>query len=318
MKKHNLKIVEPGAEGALEAATTAAAEAIEKLRAAEDSFARKYPGDHRLVDIKAHWEPERVAFYEEQRAVFDLRREAESAGRAVDQARARIAASVSEQERRAALATAIGAIVETERLIDSESKTAGKLKALLERARAGQSAAKTKCDNAVRAVDDLMSAGLGEYLGENEGAAAAAHDRLRAARAQKLEAGDDLEMANKAVAIAEAQLQRCELSDRRGEIVAAGAKVAALAGEVAASAIPRLLEEAKAMQLELEGRRQVLLVLNQFATVTQDDAISEYIADVIFPYGLDGSLAEDHPAAASWLAAIEALVRDAGAPLPKV
>jgi hypothetical protein len=336
MKKHNLKVIEAPADE-LETAIKAAADAANRLKSAEASFARKFPGDPRIIqsdivgsvavdperyvrDPGAETLPIATEFLQDRQAVLTLQREAQEADRAVERIRTGIAEAVTESEKRILLETAIAATVETEGLIESESKTAGKLKALLDRARSAQSAAEAKFDNAVRAVDDLMSARLGEYLGESEGAAAAAHDRLRAARSQKLEAGDDLEMARKAATIAEAHLQRCEqrLSQLRRETAAAGVRVTALAGQVAASAIPRLLEEAKAMQCELDGRRQVLLVLSEFATGEQDDAIDEYIRDLIFPYGLDGKLPEEHPAAAPWLTALHALQRSAGAPLPKV
>jgi hypothetical protein len=258
---------------------------------------------------------------QDRQAVLTLQREAQEADRAVERIRTGIAEAVTESEKRISLETAIAASVETDRLIESESKTAGKLKALLDRARTAQTAAEAKLADAVRAVDDLLSAGLNNYLLETEGGTeASTHQGLRAARAAKIEAADEVEMAKKAVEIAERHLSSSEqkLSDMRTEIAAAREGVAALAGQVAASAIPRLLEEAKAMQLELDGRRQVLLVLSEFGTVAQDDAISEFLNDLIFPYGLDGSLPSEHPAAAPWLATLEALASEADAPLPKV
>jgi hypothetical protein len=336
MKKHNLKVIEAPADE-LEAAIAAAEDAHAKLKKAEASFARKFPGDHRIIqsdvvgtvavdperyvrDPGAHTLPLATEFLQERQALLDLQREAQEADRAVERIRTSIAEAVTESEKRISLETAIAATVETDRLIDIESKTAGKLKALLDRARTAQTAAEAKLADAVRAVDEVMSSGLNDYLRENEGAAATAtHDGLRAVRSRKIEAADEVEMAKSAVAIAERHLSSSEqkLVAMRTEIAAARENVAALAGQVAASAIPRLLEEAKSIQLELDGRRQVLLVLSEFTTVAQDDAISEYLNDLIFPYGLDGSLPSEHPAAAPWLTALFALSRNASAPLPK-
>ena len=75
--------------------------------------------------------------------------------------------------------------------------------------------------------------------------------------------------------------RNCGTQDHHGS----GDQILACAKALAASAIPRLLEEAQAMQRELEARRQVLsLLADHYANgAGYGDAANEYLASLNKP-----------------------------------
>ena len=139
---------------------------------------------------------------------------------------------------------------------------------------------------------------------------------VRDARRQADDVADELATARAAAAALKAKLRDAENVVRDLRIV-----IEACAQNIALVELPRLLGEAQRMQGELEARRQVLWLLssvsrNRANTAFQSD-VEDFLAAPVVPFEYNGGEPEQHPAAAPWLAAIEAMKRgDANAPLP--
>lgn len=291
-RKHNLKLVQPSPVDELDAAIAAAAAAAERWRNAEADLAKKYPGDNRLFQVKAEWEPDRIAFFEERQAVAMLQREAQVAERAVDAARARVAATVTEREKRVTLVAAIDAAAKAAQSVET-------IRASVDRARAALSAAEAKLSEASVAEEGARKAKAGRLLEAIEADRPIESDAtLRQARDAKIEASDDIAFASDALTAVETKLRNAEegLRISRDQILIC-------AKAVAASAIPRLLEEAAAMQRELEARRQVLSLLGDYdaSGAGYGEAVNEYMESPVFPFEQARGAVDDHPAVARGL-----------------
>ncbi len=139
---------------------------------------------------------------------------------------------------------------------------------------------------------------------------------VRDARRQADDVADELATARAAAAALKAKLRDAEniVRDTR-------AAIEVCAQNVALIELPRLLAEARNLQSELEAQRQVIWLLSSIARnrtniVFQSD-VEDFLAAPVVPFEHAGGEPEEHPAAASWLMAIEAMKRgDASAPLP--
>lgn len=302
-KRSNPHFVERATEE-LEAAVEAAAGANRRWRDAEAKLAREYPGDHRLMTVKADWEPDKISFLERRREVSILQREAAVAEQAVHLLRARFASSASEADRRTELSKAIAASAEAE-------QAAGKIMASVDRAKSALSAAETRLADTSAAEDSARKGKADRFLEAIEADRSIEADTLREVRERKIEAADDVSVARDALTLVQGKLRVAE-EVLRG----ARAQVLALAQNVLASAVPWLLEETQALHRELEGRRQILRFLGEHED--PNGAIDAYISDAVFPFELGGDAPEDHPAVLTWLESREALQREATAPLPTV
>jgi hypothetical protein len=313
MTKPNLKLVEPSLQDQLEAAIAAEAEATEKWRSAESQFVKKYPGDHRLISTKAGWQPERIEFYNDQREVLTLKSEAHAAKRAVDQARSRIVTNVTGKERRAELAAAIDEIKKVDVAV-------GKLRAAVARAASAVADAEEIHGDAAKAVTAATEAHARTFEAALEQGHPVGRDSsVRDARRKADEAADELASARTAAAGLKGKLSDAEQTLRE-----AHGAVRVCAQNVALVELPKLLAEAQSLRAELEAQRQVLWLLNLIihrrvidGTGWQSD-VDDFLASPVLPFEHNGGEPEEHPAAAPWLEAIEALTRDAAAPLPKV
>jgi hypothetical protein len=324
MSKPKLKLVEPSLQDQLEGAIALAERPRAAHSKAAKAFSEEYPGDARLIDgdlagtvlgegqtdplhhSSVH-EPKRVRYQREREKLADLGREARDAERAIDILRARIEASVTEDERRAALAGAIDAAAKTARSVEI-------VRASVERAKAALATATTRLSEASTAEEAARKAKAGRVLEAIEADKTIEPDTtLRQARDAKIEASDDVSFARDALSAMETKLRNAEQAYR-----GSGDQILACAKAVAASAIPRLLEEAQAMQRELEARRQVLSLLadHDASGAGFGTAANEYLASPIFPFEQAGERPSDHSAAEPWLAVIDQLASDATAPLP--
>ena len=324
MSKHKLKLVEPSLQDQLEAALAAAAAAHETLKNAEADFRNRYPSDHRLMmgevlgmtlvdaerdprDPNAPTQPRRVEFLKERENVAALQWQAQEADRAVDVLRARVAAAVTEQEKRVTLAAAIDAAAKAAQSVEN-------IRASVDRARAALTTAETKLRDASIAEESARKAKAGRLLEAIEADRAIEADTsLRQARDAKIEASDDVSFARDALIAVETKLRNAEEILRTSDD-----QILLCAKAVAASAIPRLLEEVQAMRSDIEARRQVLALLGDYDTsgAGYGVAVNDYLGSPAFPFEHAGGNADDHPAVTPWIEAIEALARDAGAPLP--
>jgi hypothetical protein len=251
----------------------------------------------------------RIEFLKEREKVANLQREARKADGAVDMLRARVEAAVTEDERRVALAAAI----------DEEEKAdtaLQKLRATVARADSAVADAEERHGDATKAVRAASEshARLFEAAIE-QGHPPGRDSAVRDARRLADDAADDLTVAKAAATAMKAKLGHAEqrLSDAR-------AAVAVCARNVAVARLPKLLAEAQRLQSDLEERRLILSLLNNFDPRAQHEVfrseVDEFLEAPVFPYTWNRGRAEDHPAAAPWLQAIEALQIDAESPLP--
>jgi hypothetical protein len=320
MSKAKLKLVEPSLQDQLEAAIALAATARQTLESAEAEFRKRYPDDHRLLmgevlgmtlvdaerdlqDPNAPVQSKRVEFLKEREKVSDLRLQAREADSAVDVLRARVEAAVTEEERRAALATAIEEA-------DRADAALRDLRAVVARADSAVADAQERHSNAAKAVIAASEthARLFEAAIE-QGHPPGQDSSVRDARRVADDAADELAVAKTAATAMRAKLGNAErrLSDTQKAVTSCAQNVV-LAG------LPKLLAVAQALQIELEARRQVLSALSNFEDRRSE--IDEFLEAPVFPYTLGGGEPEDHPAVVPWLEAIEALQTDADAPLP--
>jgi len=333
MAKAKLKVVEPSLQDQLETAIAQEAALREDLKRADAAFKAKYPGDVRLrgagltrfeeQDVLASHEQEdkrrerrKAEFTEAWNSLCDLRKSADMAARQVRHLETTIAERVDEASARSELSSVLADIKSTNCEITQLAKSVEELRGLVRRAREKAAEADAKLTQASHAVDAALAAGLGDYLD----ASVQTTDALKVARAGRLEAADEAEMARKAVAIAEARLtaEEQKLQNANTDLLNLDARARELAASIATTSIPRLLEEAKAVQLELEHRRTVLKFLAEFASTELNSQVYDYLTDEVFTYERLGGLIDDHPAVAPWHAAIETLARDANADLPKI
>ena len=336
-----LKPVESTLEAQLEAAIAEEVALREQLQKSEGKFKATYPGDLRLLlDPVVSFEPAppkvfeatnelrdeqrqqgRAKFLEEWEELRTLGRRLDDASRLVGRLRTTIDEHVDADAARAELATVLNERRSADRQLAQLSKSVLVFGGMVERARAGVMSAEAKLTEAAATVDQAMNTGLSDFLridGSTPGPEV--HRALNAARAGKLAAADDLEMARKALAIAEGRLaeEEAKVRNATAELANLAASAGELARSIAATAIPGLIEEAKAMTLELEGRRQVLSFLSDFASTEHDLAVVRYLETPIFPFGVHGEQPHEHPAVAPWLGTIARLADgDAGAALPK-
>jgi hypothetical protein len=324
MGKHKLKVVEHSLQDQLETAVAFAATARQTLKSAEAELRKRYPDDHRLLmgevlgmtlvdserdlrDPNAPVESKRDQFLKERAKISDFQHDVREADSAVDLLRARVAATVTEREKRATLAEAIDAAAKATQSVET-------VRASVDRARLALTAAETKLSEASIAEETARKAKAGRLLEAIEADRTIETDTsLRQARDAKIEASDDVAFARDALIAVETKLRNAEATIR-----SSGDQILTCAKAVTASAIPRLLEEAQAMQRDLEARRQVLSLLGDHddSGAGYGEAVNEYLSGHIFPFEQAGGVPEDHPAVAPWLEIVDALARDADAPLP--
>jgi hypothetical protein len=330
MAKPKLKAIEPTLEGELEAAIAVEGEAQTELQKAQTAFKRKYPGEISLYlagvtrfedqtpipkgvskDLANQLSAERrLGQARDFRGDFDdlreLERAADDAGRHVRQLRVRLAESVDEKSARGRLAGAIKnaakAATEVERL-----------RAAVSRVDAAIKDAQEQHSKATRTVTEATERQrISREAAFEQGHPPAPDDSVRDAR----RAAED---ASEAVAAAKAAAPglRAKLANAESQLREANDAVAKWSGWTASTAIPRLLAEAETIRADLEGRRQALFMLADFASTEHQVAVSDFLSSCVFPFGVNGELPQDHPTCTPWLAAIAALSCDAGAPLPR-
>ena len=144
------------------------------------------------------------------------------------------------------------------------------------------------------------------------GGSAPAGAPMREARSALEDAEDDLDAAKGALATATATLAEWEDALHRAE-----RRVEAAIGEILAGAIDGVIEQAAALQHQLDGRRAVLRFL---AHVSPAGSQAGYRASTTLPTPPPGDAppgSTNHPVLAQWRAALEALRRDADALLPE-
>lgn len=322
MPKPRLKLVEPSLSDQLEAAIGGAAAAHEAWQSAAAKLREQFPGDHRVIsgdlagtvlvdaeriddDPAAGRESMLVAYRREREKVSDLQQKVREADKVVEQLRAGVQASVTEVERRAALAAAIAEAGQVEAALQN-------LRGAVGRADNAVADAQERHGGAAKAVTAASEANAKLFEAAIEQGHPPAHDStMRDARRAADDVADELAVAKNAAAAMRAKLGGAEqqLNDAR-------ATVMSCARCVAASAIPRLLEEAQAMQRELEARRQVLSVLSDHDGAGLGAIVNDYLSSPVFPFEQSGERPSDHPAAEPWLSIIDQLVCDAAAPLP--
>jgi len=141
---------------------------------------------------------------------------------------------------------------------------------------------------------------------------------MRDARARETDCADDLEAAKAALARVEAAVPDAEEALARTR-----ARVSAAADAITATAVPVLIAEAEQLRDRLAAVRAVLRhlradSLGPFGGPHEREraAIDEFLAAPFLQPELELGWCRRHPAAARWLAAREALTRDAGATLP--
>jgi hypothetical protein len=328
MAKHNLKVVEPSLQDQLEAAIAAAATAHETLESAEAELGKQYPDDHRLIigevagmtlvdaerdlrDPNAALQSKRIEFLKEREKVSDLQHEAREADGAVDLLRARVEAAVTEDERRIALAAAIDEEEKADTVLQN-------LRAAVARAETAVASAQEIYGSAAKAVTAATEAQAKTFEAAIEQGHPPGRDSaVRDARRNADDAADELAVANAGAAALKAKLSNAEQ-----RLSKASAAIKTCAQNVTVAMLPKLLAEAQRLQSELEERRLILSLLNGFDPREQNgffrSEVDEFLEAPVFPYVWNRGRAEDHPAAAPWLQAIEALQIDAEAPLPKV
>jgi hypothetical protein len=330
MSKPKLKLVEPSLQEHLESTIALAAKLREAHSNAAKAFKEKYPEDSRFVmddlsgtvlvdsdrdpdDPSAAQESKRSAYLRDRETLEDLWRQVREADNAIGPLRTRVDAAVTEQERRAALA---GAIAEAQKA-DTALQN---LRAIIVRADNAVTDAEERHGSAVKAVTTASEthARLFEAAIE-QGHPPGRDSAVREARRLADDAGDEL-----AVAKAAATAMRAKLGNAEYRLEQAHKAVVDGAQNVAVVELPRLLAEAKHLQSELEGRREVLSALSQMFNrrvinrVDRQLDVEEFLEARVFPYTWNGGRTEDHPDVAPWLEAVEALQIDADAPLPTV
>jgi hypothetical protein len=321
MAKSNLKVKEPNE---LAAAIEAAAAVSKELKIAEDAFAKRFPFDHRLAlgnmlgtalvdkardnnDPAAARHSMGAELIEQLQPIFELRAAAANANREVERVRIRIEASVSEADRRSALAAAIESL-------DRSGNAGTKLRDAVTRANTAVAAAEMVHAEAVKAVADAVDAQAKTFEAAIEQGFPPARDSaVQDARRLVDAAADELATARTAAAALKAKLTSAD--DGR---TAARSAVWESVRNVIAAEVPHLLEAVGAMQIELDGKRQVLMLLSDHVPPAVQNTIADFLEAAIAPFGYTGAQPQEHPTAAPWLAAIAALSENAGAPLPKV
>lgn len=322
VKKTKLKLVESSLQDQLDQAVTDHATAQKELQRAEAAFKVKYPDDVRFyssgvarVDDQEYGTPEVMAKARAQKAdgfrgdwedLCQLRRSVVDCEHRIQRLQTEIAESASETEMREGLAGAIKAISAAEADLQRLSAAVGR--AAENRRNADQAIASAE---AALAEATEKQARLYEQAIE-QGHPAGRDSSVQEARSRLDEARDELAAAKSA-----ADGLQAKKIDAERKLVESREEIEKLVRSIATSAIPRLLEEAKAMQLELEGKRQVLSFLDDFASRDLREEVADYLAARIFPYGFGGERTEMHPAVTPWVRAVDDLRGDAAAPLPK-
>lgn len=321
MAKATNKVVDRNHQDELDAAIAAEAEARGELESAEAAFSAKYP-DRRLIgagvisfaddeqidrEERSRQHRERFAAYtEELDAIAELERRAAEAGRHVERCH-ELVSQLDEDQARGELKSAIAKRHSAEAEVKKLRDAVDRAEALVNEAEADYHVASETVEAATAARAEMYAAAIeqGHAPGRDDAVSDARRrandtaDRLAAARTAALAFGRKLEVAEERLRTAESD-------------VLAAAKL------VATTAAPRLLHEAQALREELEARRQVLWVLDHIASRPHgsQSEIERFLEDVVFPYECSDNSAEEHSAAAPWLAAIEALALSADAPLP--
>lgn len=324
MAKPKLKLVEPSLEEQLDGAIALAARLRQAHNEAAQEFRNSHPEDRRLIEgnlagtvladgstdphhPNAVHEPKQISYRRDGEKLSDLGHQVREADRAIDLLRARIEAAITEDERRTALAAAIAELRQTDEALQ-------KLRGTVNRADSAVADAQERHADAAKAVTAASEAHARLFEAAIEqGHPPAPDSNVRDARRAVDDAADELGVAKSAAAAMRAKLGHAEqrVSDARSVVIIC-------AGNVATSAIPRLLEEAQAMQRDLEARRQVLSVLSDHdnSGAGFGAAVNDYLSSSIFPFEQAYEASANHPAAEPWLALIDHLVCDADAPLP--
>jgi hypothetical protein len=246
----------------------------------------------------------------EREKVADLQREAREADGAVELMRERIEASVTEDERRIALAAAIDDAAKADTALQT-------LRAVVARADNAVADAEERHGDAAKAVTAASEIQAKAYEAAIDAGYPPVRDTtVREARQAADETADEL-----AVAKAAATGMKAKLGNAEQRVSDARAAVVACAQDVAVAGLPKLLAETQRLQTELEERRLVLSLLNGFDPRSRNDVVfrsevDEFLEAPVFPYSWNQGRAGDHPAAAPWLEAINALQVDALALLP--
>lgn len=288
-----------------------------------DEYSRKHLQDHRLsrvgltlVDGNArddsHPGTEERRAAERQRAQDDfradsqrreeLRRAAFDAERAFQDFENAIAEEVDEGSERAELAAAI-------KRQSEQVATVAKLRKTYASALAAVETAKTRSHDAAAAVNAAIAHRAHVFEAAiDQGYTADRDGMVRDARAEAAAAEDDLAIVQRAL-----DAMQSKLADAESVLAEAGEVVLSVAGRILTIGLPKLLEVAAASRTEMIGREKILRYLAQFAPQELCRDVDLFLAK---PWLWDHTPAERHQAVAPWLAARNALMANADAPLP--
>jgi hypothetical protein len=311
-KRSSLKMVaKPDLEDELETAIAAEAAAKRKLTAAQLALDEKYGVDQRHMSLKSVWNPEKAAYLDAYAALEPLKQSAVTAGNEVARIRGLIVESVTEKERRGALAEAIEAATKTGKAVDDAKAAARRgadLVAVADRKlKHAAGAAAAAREQRIRDVEEAAQTG-----------GTPAPVATSEARTAETDAAEDLGIAKTALAkiVAEVpELERLHLKAQE--------QVSKLADDVIrACSISSLLNEARTLQAELCEHRLVLRYLEHEGLVRNSEQTD--VKHFLVGRDLPGSWGQveyklwSESAELPWRAWRQALMRDASAPLAKV
>jgi hypothetical protein len=310
-KRSNLKMVaRPGLADELETAIAAEADARKKLSAAQATFTKTYGEDQRYMSLKSVWNPEKAAYLEKSAVLETLKQAAVRAGNEVVRIRGLIAESITEKERRAALAEAIDAATKTGREVDDAKASARRAADLV----AAADRKLKEAASAAAAARDQRASNIEEAARTGERPASVS---TREARSAEADAAEDLTIAKAALAKIVGSVPELERAHQKAQ-----EQVSKLADDVIrACSISSLLNEARALQSQLCSHRLVLRYLDHEGLVRSSEhaEVHRFLFDRDLPgqwgqveYRMWDEDAASHP----WRQAREALTRDAGAPVP--
>jgi chromosome segregation ATPase len=308
--KNNLKLVEHTPQDDLDAAIAAEARLSDELTTAQADFNEKFPGDKRLYNLKASFDPVKADFDNAGSQLMQTRRSWEDARKTLDRARRRVAQSGT--EKRSILAQAIVAAKETASALSTAEGA-------IARAAEMAGAAQKKYDDATAAAQSARE----QHARNAEEAARTgeppAAGSLREARSAEADALDDLEAAKSALArIRETATPAADAHRDAIELVARCAD-----DVIMTTAVGDAMARARELTDELVTVRLALRYLDNAGLVLDVDkeAVAHFLHDRELP-GRFGDIQygdwDDDGAAAPWRQVREALQIDANAPLPKI
>lgn len=309
MPRTNLKLVSPSPpapalgklEAALENAKTQLAQAEAVLRDVERRWVPTWtPADPNDPAREEH----RQAFDARERAYGEVRR----AEQAIKDHHIAAGRAAGESERRERLADAIEAARKADAALASARKALERAEEMADRAEhaiaAGAAAVAKAKETHARQAERAARSGKQPV---ESGA-------LREARALEQKAMDELEAARAAATRIEATIPDLEDDAKK-----ATETVSAAIGNLLAIQVPQLLERARRQQRELGTIRALLRQLKSANLIDADTKlIADFFYEPPFPHERNnsGTPPAKHPDVGAWDAAIEALARDANAPLP--